>query len=175
MTATARPAGDRTVVADGTGPADPFRRPGPPEQVTRLLSAVRQVKLLWADVTRSAFPAGASGLGVLYLLDAQGPQRVSDLATCGHVGVSTMSRHVADLTAAGLLDRELAPDDGRTHLVRLTAAGAAALERARAAVADRLDPALAGWTDDETDTLCHLLQRLAADVAAATGRTPGRT
>jgi DNA-binding MarR family transcriptional regulator len=142
--------------------------------VTPLLSALRQVKLLWTDVTRGAFPAGASGLGVLHLLDQEGPQRVSDLAVCGHVGVSTMSRHVADLTTAGLLDRDLDPADGRTHLVRLTTAGAAELARARQAVLDRLRPALDGWTADELSALTEQLTRLATDLDTRSG-TAGRT
>jgi DNA-binding MarR family transcriptional regulator len=133
--------------------------------VTRLLSALRQVKLLWAEVTRTAFPGGASGLGVLHLLDQDGPQRVSDLAVRAHVGVSTMSRHVADLTAAGLLDRDLDPADGRTHLLRLTPAGAAELARARLSVLDRLRPALDGWADDELAALTGQLTRLATDLA----------
>ena len=79
----------------------------PADRVTRLLRSLREVTVLWREVTRVAFPAGSSGLGVLHLVEQQGAMRVSDLATCGHVGVSTMSRHVAELTTAGLLDREL--------------------------------------------------------------------
>jgi DNA-binding MarR family transcriptional regulator len=144
------------------------------DPVTRVLTAVRRVKMLWTDVSRSAFPAGSSGLGVLHLLDQEGPQRVSDLAACAHVGVSTMSRHVTDLAAAGLLDRELDPNDGRTHLLRLTPAGAAELTRARAAVVDRVSPAVAGWTAAELDALVAQLDRLADDIAACCS-TPERT
>lgn len=143
------------------------------DPVTRLLAAVRRVKMLWTDVSRSAFPSGSSGLGVLHLIDQEGPQRVSDLATCAHVGVSTMSRHVAELAAAGLLDRDLDPHDGRTHVVRLTAAGAAELARARAAVIDRISPALDGWSGAELAALVGLLDRLADDIATC-GRTGDR-
>lgn len=145
------------------------------DRVARLLSSLRQVKVLWREVTRASFPAGASGLGVLHLVDQQGAIRVSDLAACGHVGVSTMSRHVAELAAAGLLDRELAAEDARTHLVRLTDAGRAELARARAEVLDRLLPALAGWTDGELAELDHQLTRLTDDLTAAAGRAHERT
>ena len=101
----------------------------PADRVARLLRWLREVTVLWREVTRVAFPAGSSGLGVLNLVEQQGPRRVSDLATWGHVGVSTMSRHVAELTAAGLLERELSAEDARTHVVRLTPAGRAALDR----------------------------------------------
>ncbi len=98
--------------------------------------------------------------------------RVSDLATCRHVGVSTMSRQVAELTAAGLLEWELSADDARTHVVRLTPAGRANLDRARTGVLDRLLPALQGWTDAELTELERQLTRLTHDLTAATGRAP---
>jgi DNA-binding MarR family transcriptional regulator len=147
----------------------------PADRVTRLVRALREVTVLWREVTRVAFPAGWSGLGVLHLVEQQGAMRVSDLATCGHVGVSTMSRHVAELTAAGLLDRELSADDARTHVVRLTPAGRAALDKARTDVLDRLLPALQGWDDAELTGLEGQLARLTHDLTAVTGRAPERT
>jgi DNA-binding MarR family transcriptional regulator len=147
----------------------------PHERVTGMLGSLRQVIVLWREVTRTSFPAGSSGLGVLHLLEQQGAMRVSDLATCGHVGVSTMSRHVAELTAAGLLDRELSVDDARTHVLRLTEAGQAELDRARSEVLDRLLPALQGWTDTEIADLEGQLTRLTHDLTAAAGRAPERT
>ena len=147
----------------------------PADRVTRLLRSLREVTLLWREVTRVAFPAGSSGLGVLHLVEQQGAMRVSDLATCGHVGVSTMSRHVAELTTAGLLDRELAADDARTHVVRLTPAGRAALDKARSDVLGRLLPALQGWDDAELTELERQLARLTNDLTAVTGRAPERT
>lgn len=147
----------------------------PTDRVTRLLRSLREVTVLWRDVTRVAFPAGSSGLGVLHLVEQQGAMRVSDLAMCSHVGVSTMSRHVADLTATGLLDRELSADDARTHVVRLTPAGRTALDRARTDVLDRLLPALQGWDDAELTELERQLARLTHDLTAVTGRAPERT
>jgi len=115
----------------------------PADRVTRVLRSVREVAVLWREVTRVAFPA--------------------------------MSRHVAELTTAGLLDRELSADDARTHVVRLTPAGRAALEKARTDVHDRLLPALQGWDDAELTELERQLARLTTDLAAATGRAPERT
>jgi DNA-binding MarR family transcriptional regulator len=147
----------------------------PRDRVTRLLGSLREVALLWREVTRAAFPAGSSGLGVLHLVEQQGAMRVSDLATCRHVGVSTMSRHVAELTATGLLEWELSADDARTHVVSLTPAGRANLDRARTGVLDRLLPALQGWTDAELTELERQLTRLTHDLTAATGRAPEGT
>ena len=147
----------------------------PRDRVTQLLRSVREVSVLWRDVSRVAFPAGSSRLGVLHLVEQHGPMRVSDLATCRHVGVSTMSRNVAELTAAGLLEWELSADDARTHVVRLTPAGRADLDRARSEFLDRMLPALQGWTDAELAELERQLTRLTHDLTAATGRAPERT
>ena len=142
----------------------------PRDRVARLLGSVREVSVLWRDLSRVAFPAGSSGLGVLHLVEQQGPMRVSDLATCRHVGVSTMSRNVAELTAAGLLAWELSADDARSHVVRLTPAGHADLDRARSEFLDRMLPALQGWTQAEVAELEGQLTRLTHDLTAATGR-----
>jgi DNA-binding MarR family transcriptional regulator len=151
-------------------PAAPER-----ERVISLLRRVRDLTLTWRDVTRTAFPTGMSGLAVLTMAEQQGDVRVSDLAGCAHVGVSTMSRHVTELAAAGLLDRVLAPGDGRTHLVRLTDKGRAELGAARTIVTDRLASLLSGWTAEDLDHLVGQLDRLTHDLAASGGsseRTP---
>jgi DNA-binding MarR family transcriptional regulator len=145
---------------------------GPRDRVAGLLGSLREVALLWREVARVAFPAGSSGLGVLHVVEQQRAMRVSDLAICRHVGVSTMSRQVAELTAAGLLEWELSADDARSHVVRLTPAGRANLDRARTGLLDRLLPALQGWTDTELTELERQLTRLTHDLTAATGRAP---
>jgi DNA-binding MarR family transcriptional regulator len=69
---------------------------------------------------------------------------------------------VARLRRRGLLAERADPDHGRRRLLRLTAAGAALLERllplAAAATAETLSP----LDDHERATLLHLLRRLAA-------------
>jgi DNA-binding MarR family transcriptional regulator len=143
------------------------------ERVIRLLRQVRELTLTWREVTRTSFPTGISGLAVLTLAEQRGDLRVSDLAACAHVGVSTMSRHVTELTTAGLLERVLGPGDGRTHMIRLTDKGRAEVEAARATVTDRLASLLDGWTEDDVDRLAGQLDRLTHDLAA-TGGTPER-
>ncbi len=144
------------------------------ERVMGLLRRVRELNLTWREVTRTSFPTGMSGLAVLNLADQKGDLRVSDLAACAHVGVSTMSRHVTELTTAGLLERVLGPGDGRTHMVRLTDKGRAEIEQARATVTARLARLLDGWTEDDVDHLAGQLDRLIHDLAAISG-SPERT
>ena len=145
------------------------------DRIARLLTAVREVKTLWREVTRASFPAGVTGLGVLNLVDHEGAQRVSDLAACGHVGVSTMSRHVADLTAAGLLAREARPgrrshaprpaDRRRPGRARPGARGGARPSRTSPGRLDRRGGGAAGTPAQPTDTR----------LATATGRAIERT
>jgi DNA-binding MarR family transcriptional regulator len=144
------------------------------ERVMGLLRRVRELTLTWREVTRTSFPTGISGLAVLTLAEQRGDLRVSDLAACAHVGVSTMSRHVTELTAAGLLERVLGPGDGRTHMVRLTDKGRAEIEQARATITARLAPLLDGWTEHDVDHLAGQLARLIHDLAAP-GGPPERT
>jgi DNA-binding MarR family transcriptional regulator len=144
------------------------------ERVIGLLRRVRELNLTWRELTKGSFPTGMSGLAVLTLAERRGDLRVSDLAACAHVGVSTMSRHVTELTTAGLLERVLGPGDGRTHMVRLTDKGRAEIERVRATMTTRLAPLLDGWTEDDVDHLAGQLDRLIHDLAA-TGGTPERT
>ena len=54
---------------------------------------------------------------LLKSLAASGPQRLTDLATCTDLDVSTVSRHVAQLHSAGLIERTPDPADGRAHLI----------------------------------------------------------
>jgi DNA-binding MarR family transcriptional regulator len=144
------------------------------ERVIGLLRRVRELSLTWREVTKRSFPTGISGLAVLTLAEQRGDLRVSDLAACAHVGVSTMSRHVTELTTAGLLERVLGPGDGRTHMVRLTDKGRAEIEQVRATMTARLAPLLDTWTEDDVDHLASQLDRLIHDLAATSG-TPERT
>jgi hypothetical protein len=71
---------------------------GPADRLTLLLRSLREVTLLWREVTRVSFPSGSSGLGVLHLLAQQTAMRVSDLAACRHVGLSTVTGRVPERT-----------------------------------------------------------------------------
>jgi len=79
------------------------------------------------------------------------PCTVSELAACCDVDLSVVSRHLAQLARAGLLDSDRS---GRT--VRYTARSAelAARFRALAAAFDECCPGLPGCCDKETDLDC---------------------
>ena len=105
---------------------------------------------------------------LLKTLATSGPQRVTDLATYAGLDVSTVSRHVAQLHSAGLIERIPDPADGRAQRVELSAAGA---ERFDAVLSTRrllLEKCLESWDPRELEQLDQLLTRLTADVETAT-------
>src|SRR3954451_12791953 len=105
---------------------------------------------------------------LLKTLAASGPQRVTDLATCAGLDVSTVSRHIAQLHSAGLIERGPDPADGRAHRVELSATG---IERFNAALSTRpslLENCLEAWDPRDLEELDKLLTRFAADVEALT-------
>lgn len=74
-------------------------------------------------------------LSALASIDRQGEVRPGDLARIEGIAAPGMTRLVGDLESRGLVTRSADPDDGRSQLIRLTAAGSAAVTegyRARA-------------------------------------------
>ena len=105
--------------------------------------------------------------GTFWLLKsiaAGGPLRITELATCTHLDTSTVSRHVAQLDRAGLVERTPDPDDGRAHRIQLTDAGRArlhdAFERRRAL----LRRAVGHWDTDDLALLDRLLGRFVTEL-----------
>ena len=105
---------------------------------------------------------------LLKTLSASGPLRVTDLAACANLDASTVSRHVAQLHNAGLIERTPDPVDGRAQRVKLSDAGADRIETALRARRDLLEKSLELWNPSDLDQLDRLLTRFAADVEALT-------
>lgn len=85
-----------------------------------------------------------AGVRVLSLLDEHGPSGVTALATADRCSQPTMTATVQGLREQGLVDRRPHPTDGRAHVIALTGAGRAELDRIRRANAElvlaRLSP-----------------------------------
>ena len=101
-------------------------------------------------------------------LAASGPLRVTDLALCANLDASTVSRHVAQLHSAGLIERTPDPVDGRAQRVKLSDAGADRIQAALRARRVLLEKSLESWDPRDLDQLDRLLTRFAADVEALT-------
>ena len=124
---------------------------------------------LWAVVRRlKAAAADAGGdpaaLHIVHMVHEHGPLRLTALADRALLDISTVSRHVRGLEAAGHLARTGDPDDRRASRIAVTASGEALLREALAARGRVLDEALAGWPPADRTALVTLLHRLAEDM-----------
>ena len=101
---------------------------------------------------------------VLLVKLMQGPARISQLAERIDLDISTTSRKVAELEAAGLVARTLDPVDRRAALVSTTASADALVSRLREARNRAFGHMLAGWDDADKTRLADLLERLVEDI-----------
>ena len=103
---------------------------------------------------------------LLFPVGRCGPLRQSALAELTRIDSSTISRHVADLVAQGLVVRLPDPADGRASLLALTGEGSAALASMRRERDERASEALSGWTTEEITAFTASLARYTEDLAA---------
>jgi DNA-binding MarR family transcriptional regulator len=94
-----------------------------------------------------------SDLRALQSLEHLGGAKVTALGDALGVPPSTASRMSDRLTAAGLITREVAPDNRRATWLELTADGRTVLAGLARARADALGRVIEGMTDDEQKAL----------------------
>jgi DNA-binding MarR family transcriptional regulator len=101
------------------------------EVATRLRIAVNRLqRKLRQQSLEGLSPAQASALGTVNRLERP---TLGELAAIEQVQPPSMTRIVANLAQAGMVTRETDPSDRRSVRVRITPAGARALERMRTA------------------------------------------
>jgi len=152
-----------------TTDTDHRREPAPVVRVSagleRSLTQVARA-ILRLEVPAHALPEGVAitrtGHWLLVRVSEQAPARLSDIAESVELDLSTISRQVRDLVAAGLITKVPDPADGRASLLSLTERGAAVLEAVSESRRRVLDEAIAGWTDGERNALASGLLRLDA-------------
>jgi len=105
---------------------------------------------------------------ILKHLEVNDRMRLTELATCANLDVSTVSRHVAQLHRQGLLERSPDPDDGRAQLLTLSPVGRQRLHDALTHRRALLARALAGWDPEDVDHLNRLLSRFARGLEGLT-------
>lgn len=102
-----------------------------------------------------------AAVSVVGLLLEKGPQRVGEIAQELGTDPSTVSRKVAALVDAGLVERRVDPDDGRAHLLAATATGAQKCADGRRRRIAMVASVLSGWPEDSRRELATLLGRFA--------------
>jgi DNA-binding MarR family transcriptional regulator len=110
---------------------------------------------------------------VLGELVRDGPMRLSDLAGRVRLDLSTVSRQVAALESAELVERDTDADDRRASLLSATGKGTDILARIRKARHDRMRHVVGAWPVSDQRALARLLARLVADMRRADEEVAG--
>ncbi|MDQ1665463.1 MAG: hypothetical protein QOH75_1494 [Actinomycetota bacterium] len=132
----------------------------------QVLTEIGQLGPLRRELVKSVEPTLHSGAaGVLWHLAEQGPMRMRDLAGVLQVDASVASRQVAELAAAGHVERQRDPADGRACLLTLTPSGHSSLADAVDRVVSRFERHLEAWDPDHLQRLATDLRRLREDLS----------
>jgi DNA-binding MarR family transcriptional regulator len=115
---------------------------------------------MFAGITAEVDPGA---LLVLAHLVRGGLCRQGALAEGSLLDPSTVSRHVAALVRAALVERRPDPGDGRAVVLAATRDGEAVVEGMAAARDRMLRIALQDWSEDDLDSLAALMSRLNDD------------
>ena len=140
---------DRWLVSDKLG-----------HQMMRLIRLVERAK------TTKVAPDGVERAAYVLLarLVLEGPRRSNALAEAVHSDPSTVSRQVAGLVRAGLVERRSDPDDGRASLLAATDEGHRVFEANRDLRNRQISSMTAGWPEEDRETLAALLGRFTAEL-----------
>ena len=111
-------------------------------------------------------PHGVEKAGYMLMahLVINGPQRTSALADAVHSDPSTVSRQVAQLVRADLVERRADPLDGRACLLAATEAGRRLFDDLRAKRNNYIDQMLGNWPIERRQQLVELFDALNTDI-----------
>ncbi len=104
-----------------------------------------------------ATPQDGFDYGLLLKLASTGPTRASDLAERLCADPSTVSRQVAGLVKAGLVQRLADPDDGRASILVPTADGHARIAQMVEMRGRVFAPLVADWSPEDRERFATLL------------------
>lgn len=135
------------------------------QELVRLLRLVSKMRQQQGDISVGH---------VLAVLLERGPQRVSGIALALGTDPSTVSRQVTALVDAGLVERRVDPDDGRSHLLAATPLGTRQCAVGRRRRVEMIAMILSGWPAESRDRLAELLGRFADDMQEGDARTVRR-
>lgn len=152
----------QVISHEGTHLAGPRGRPETDDDTApRLRSAIgrlhRRLRPTKAGAEAALTPTRRS---LLHTIETHGPLRLSELAAEEGINPTMLSRVVAELADAGLIDRITDPADKRAALVTASKKGRKLLERMRRERTDVLSVALDALTEQERRTLHRALPAL---------------
>lgn len=115
--------------------------------------------------TAAGVQVDRAGYLVLRAVEADGPMRLTDLAARLQVEPSTMSRHAAELTSRGWLEKQPDRADRRACLLAVTETGHAIVTGIEKARRNVLQSVLSDWEPEERERFVHLTERFVAGLA----------
>lgn len=152
------------------------------DELERSLAAVLRLladRATMGDIARrSGYDLAPASWSLLEHLDARGALRVSDIAACHGVDISSVTPRLKRLESAGLVSRGRVPADARASLISISPAGSRALESVHAARREILAQVV-GDTDTSqlsvtAEVLSRMAHRLSSESGAAAADHPGR-
>jgi DNA-binding MarR family transcriptional regulator len=150
-------------------PATEAPYPGPSEADVRQLGANISSLMRSFHRAKAQFVAATehdvawSAHVMLARLAAEGPLRAGELADLIQSDPSTVSRQVASIVKAGLVQRQADPEDGRASLLVLTEKGHAVYRQQLAVRTRHMARMLENWSEHDCRQLAALLDRLTTD------------
>ena len=108
-------------------------QPSPPAEPDAELAARLRVALgrLNRLLLQQQAEASFAQLSALFVIERWGPIRIGDLAQRERVAAPSMTRTLSGLVAAGWVEREPDPEDGRSFMVTLTPTGEELISKVR--------------------------------------------
>lgn len=111
-------------------------------------------------------PISAQEISILTVLaHLDEPERMKPLAELLGRDATTVSRQIAGLEEAGLVQRSPCPDDGRATVVTITKAGAKLVERTTPLTLALRGRAMKGITKADTKTFVGVLSQMLANLS----------
>lgn len=130
------------------------------DDILRLVIGAHALTRIASIETRNETPAAQ--WRTLSLLRDHGPQRIGDLAALSRVTQPGMTRLVAQMSEAGLIERTADERDSRATVVSVTPAGLTALDEWMRVLSEALAPRFADLSDED-----WAVMRRAADLVDA--------
>jgi DNA-binding MarR family transcriptional regulator len=128
---------------------------------------IRMIRMIErAKAGKGVGPDGVERAAYVLLarLVLEGPSRSNALAESVHSDPSTVSRQVAGLVRAGLVERRPDPDDGRASLLGATEEGLRVFQANRDRRNREIGEVTAHWDEADRIRLAELLDRLTTDL-----------
>lgn len=147
-----------------------------------MLAALTHLMARWSSTATQSRVAKDAGVEIdsadispVYMLGLRGPSRASDVAASLHITRPTMSKQLARLESAGLIERRADPHDRRATIIALSAAGIEAHVRLVERGQEMVHSALRDWPAAEAAQFAAQFTRFVDALGATSSHTTAAT